>query len=163
MQKKELNSTGTCPLQKRNINLPIRYHKVAKKTNILSLWFTNFRIRIFIFRNMYANATDHMTKSDLNSKFKMAAMIMTWFSQGIHLGIWQSRHQWNILKMPIKTWIAKKKHWKLLEKVTKHQNYDLLWDSKWPRNWAKNCTLKSLAQWPKIWENGGKPPKFPFF
>ena len=37
--------------------------------------------------------------------------------------------------------------------MTKHQNYDLLWDSKWPGNWAKNCTLKSLAQWPKIWEN----------
>ena len=45
----------------------------------LRLWFTNLRIRISIFRNVSVNAADHLTKSDLNSKFKMAAMIMTWF------------------------------------------------------------------------------------
>ena len=71
-----------------------------------SLWFTELRIRVYTFRNVYEDAADHMTKSDLDNEFKMAVTIMMWFLQGIPLSIWQSRHQWNILNMLIKTWIA---------------------------------------------------------
>ena len=47
-----------------------------------------------------------MTKSDLNSKIKMAATIMTWISRGIPLIIGQSMRKWNLLNTPIKTWIV---------------------------------------------------------
>ena len=83
--------------------MPVRYIKL-QKPNILILWFTDFRIVVSTFRNIYVNASDNMTKSDLNRKFKMAATIMAWFSRGIPLGIWQSRRQWNILNTLIKTW-----------------------------------------------------------
>ena len=82
-----------------------KIHKL-QKPNILSLWFTDLRISVSTFRNVYVNEADHMTKSGLNSELKMAATIMTWFSQGIPLGIGQSRRKWNILNTPIKTWIA---------------------------------------------------------
>ena len=77
-----------------------------QKPNILSLWFTDLRIPVSTFRNIYVNEADHVTKSDLNSVLKMAATIMTWFSWGIPLGIGKSRCKWNILNTPIKTWIA---------------------------------------------------------
>ena len=67
----------------------IKIHKL-QKPNILSLWFTDLRIPVSTFRNVYVNEADHVTtesKSDLNSKLKMAATIMTWFLQGIPLSI----------------------------------------------------------------------------
>ena len=83
-----------------------KIHKL-QKTNILSLRFTDLRIPVSTFRNVYVNEADHVTKSDLNSKLKMAAMIMMWFSRGILLGVGQSRRKWNILNMPNeKSWIA---------------------------------------------------------
>ena len=81
-----------------------KIHKL-QKPNILSPWFTDLRIPVSTFINVYVNEVDHVTKSDLNSEIKMAATIMTWFSRGIPLGIGQSRRKWNILKTPIKTWI----------------------------------------------------------
>ena len=75
----------------------------CKKNQHISQWFTDLRIRVSPFRNVYVNAADHMNKSDPNRKFKMTATIMTW---GIPLRLWQSRRQWNILKTPIKIWIA---------------------------------------------------------
>ena len=77
-----------------------------KKLNILSLWFTVLRIPVSTFRNVYVNAADHVTKSDLNSKTQMAATIMAWFSRGIPLGIWQFMRRWNVLNRLIKTWIV---------------------------------------------------------
>ena len=41
-----------------------------------SVWFADLRIRVSNFRNCYANEADHMTKSDLKSKTKVAAVIM---------------------------------------------------------------------------------------
>ena len=81
-----------------------KIHKL-QKPNILSLWFTDLRISVSTFRNVYVNEADHMTKSGLNSELKMAATIMTWFLRGIPLGIGQSRRKWNILNTPIKTWV----------------------------------------------------------
>ena len=46
-----------------------------------SFWFAGLRIRVSTFN--YANAADHMTKSDLKRKSKMAAVIMKSFSQKI--------------------------------------------------------------------------------
>ena len=82
-----------------------KIHQLQKPI-ILSLWFTDLRISVSTFRNVYVNEADHMTKSGLNSELKMAATIMTLFSRGIPLGIGQSRRKWNILNTPIKTWIA---------------------------------------------------------
>ena len=48
-----------------------------------SVWFADLRIHISDFKNCYANKADHMTKSDLKSKTKIAAVIMMWLSQGI--------------------------------------------------------------------------------
>ena len=75
----------------------------CKKNNILSMRFTDLRICISTFRNVFVNTADHVTKSDNRN---MSAMIIAWFSWGIPLGIWQSRCQWNIVNTPIKTWIA---------------------------------------------------------
>ena len=82
-----------------------KIHKL-QKPNILSPWFTDLRIPVSTFRNVYVNEADHVTKSDLNSELKMAATIMTRFSWGIPLSIGQSRRKWNILNILIKTWIA---------------------------------------------------------
>ena len=41
-----------------------------------SVWFADFRIRLSDFRNCYTNEADHMTKCDLKSKTKIAAVIM---------------------------------------------------------------------------------------
>ena len=53
-----------------------------------NVWFVDLRIRISNFRNCYANEVDHMTKSDLKSKTKIAAVIMKCLSQGILLICW---------------------------------------------------------------------------
>ena len=53
-----------------------------------NVWFVDLRIRISNFRNCYANEVDHMTKSDLKSKTKTAAVIMKWLSQGIPFICW---------------------------------------------------------------------------
>ena len=42
-----------------------------------NFWFADLRICDSDFRNCYANAADHVTKSDLKSKSKTAAVIMT--------------------------------------------------------------------------------------
>ena len=36
--------------------------------------------------------------------------------------------------------------WKLFEKVTKHQNVDLLWGPKWPRNWAFEAHIIRISE-----------------
>ena len=53
-----------------------------------SVWFADLRICVSNFRNCYANDADHMTKSDLKSKTKLAAVIMKWLSQGIPFICW---------------------------------------------------------------------------
>ena len=84
-------------------NLPISQHvkeehiNLKNIRNILSLWHTDLRIRVF---TIYVDVADHMTKSDLIRKFEMTTM--SWFSRGVLLGMWESRDKWNILKMPIK-------------------------------------------------------------
>ena len=40
-----------------------------------SAWFADLRICVSNFRNCYANEADHMTKSDLKSKTKIAAAV----------------------------------------------------------------------------------------
>ena len=50
---------------------------------IKALWFADLSIRVSTFRICYANAADHVTKSDLKSQSKIAAVIMKWLSQGI--------------------------------------------------------------------------------
>ena len=82
-----------------------KIHKL-QKPNILSLWVSDLRMPVSTFRNVYVNEADHVTKYGLNCKLKMAATIMAWFSRGIPLRVEQSRCQWNILNMLIKTWIA---------------------------------------------------------
>ena len=47
-----------------------------RKPTPQSVWFVALRIHVSNFRNCYANETDHMTKSDLKSKTKIAAVIM---------------------------------------------------------------------------------------
>ena len=47
-----------------------------RKPTHQSVWFADLRIRVYNFRNCYANEVDHMTKSDLKSKTKIAAVIM---------------------------------------------------------------------------------------
>ena len=59
------------------VETPTRKIHKLKKPNILSLWFTDLRIPVSTFRNVYVNEADHVTKSDLNSELKMAATIMT--------------------------------------------------------------------------------------
>ena len=46
-----------------------KIHKL-QKSNILSLWFTNLGNPVSIFKNVYVNEADHVTKSDLNSELK---------------------------------------------------------------------------------------------
>ena len=60
-----------------------------------SFWFADLRIRVSTFRNCYANAADHLTKSDLKSKSKIAAVIMKWLSPGIPF-IHYRQKIWNI-------------------------------------------------------------------
>ena len=50
-----------------------------QKPNILSLQFTDLRIPIPSFRDVYVNEAGHLTTSDLNTKLKLAAMIMILF------------------------------------------------------------------------------------
>ena len=47
-----------------------------RKPTHQSVWFADLRIRVSNFRNRYADEADHMTKSDLKSKTKIAAVIM---------------------------------------------------------------------------------------
>ena len=68
-------------------NHPEKRRWVAKPTH-QSIWFADLRIRVYNFRNCYANEVDHMTKSDLKSKIKIAAVIMKWRSQGIPFICW---------------------------------------------------------------------------
>ena len=49
-----------------------------------SFWFVDLNIRVSTFRNCYANAADHVTKSDLKNKSKKAAVEIKWLSQGIY-------------------------------------------------------------------------------
>ena len=55
------------------------------------------------FRNCYANEADHVTKSDLKSKTKIAAVIMKWLSQGIPFICWNVGI---FLNTAIFTWIT---------------------------------------------------------
>ena len=50
-----------------------------------SFWFADLRTRVSTLKNWYANTADHVTKSDLKGKSKIAAVIMMWLSQGIPL------------------------------------------------------------------------------
>ena len=50
-----------------------------RKPTHQSVWFADLRIRVSNFRNCYTNEADHMTKSDLKSKTKIAAVIMKCF------------------------------------------------------------------------------------
>ena len=59
-----------------------------RKPTHQSVWFADLRIRVSNFRNCYTNEADHMTKSDLKSKTKIAAVIMKWLSQGIPFICW---------------------------------------------------------------------------
>ena len=59
-----------------------------RKPTHQSVWFADLRICVSHFRNCYANEADHMTKSDLKSKTKIAAVIMKWLSQGIPFICW---------------------------------------------------------------------------
>ena len=57
-------------------NLPISQHvkehiNLKNMRNILSLWHTDLRIRVF---TIYVDVADHMTKSDLIRKFEMTTM-----------------------------------------------------------------------------------------
>ena len=36
--------------------------------------------------------------------------------------------------------------WKLFEKVTKHQNFDLLWGPEWPRNWTFGAHIVHISE-----------------
>ena len=80
-----------------------KIHKLSKTQHIETLAY--LKIPVSTFRKFYSGAADHVTKSDINMKFKMTATIMTWFSRGISLGIWESRPQWN-MNTHIKTCIA---------------------------------------------------------
>ena len=71
IELKEMNWSEPC------IETIIRKIHKVQKPNISSLWFTDLRIPISTFRNVYVNEADHVTKSDLNSKLKIAATIMT--------------------------------------------------------------------------------------
>ena len=59
-----------------------------RKPTHQSVWFADLRIRVSNFRNCYANEAGLMTKSDLKSKTKIAAVIMKWLSQGIPFVCW---------------------------------------------------------------------------
>ena len=59
-----------------------------RKPTHQSGWFADLRFRVSNFRNFYANEADHMTKSDLKSKTKIAAVIMEWLLQGIPFIFW---------------------------------------------------------------------------
>ena len=52
-----------------------RNAEVLRKPMHQCFWFADLRILVSTFRNCYANAADHMTKSDLKSKSKIAAVI----------------------------------------------------------------------------------------
>ena len=60
----------------------------CENQRIGSVWFADLRIHVSNFRNCYSNEADHLTKSDLKSKTKIAAMIMKWLSQGIPFICW---------------------------------------------------------------------------
>ena len=59
-----------------------------RKPTHQSVWFADLGIRVFNLRNCYADEADHMTKSGLKSKTKIAAVIMKWLSQGIPFICW---------------------------------------------------------------------------
>ena len=59
-----------------------------RKPTHQSVWFADLRSRVSNFRNCYTNEADHMTKSELKSKTKIAAVIMNWLSQGIPFICW---------------------------------------------------------------------------
>ena len=59
-----------------------------RKQTHQSVWFADLGIRVSNFRNCYVNEADHVTKSDLKSKSKIAAVIMKWLSQGIPFICW---------------------------------------------------------------------------
>ena len=50
-----------------------------RKPTHQSVWFADLRIRVSNFTNCYADEADHMIKSDLKSKTKIAAVITKWF------------------------------------------------------------------------------------
>ena len=68
-------------------NHPEKRDELRKPTH-QSVWFADLRIRVSNFRNCYTNEADHMTKSDLKTKTKIAAVIMKWLSQGIPFICW---------------------------------------------------------------------------
>ena len=62
-----------------------------------NFWLADLRIHVSDFTNCYANATDHMTKSDLKIKSQTAVVIMTWLLQGIPFICWNVgtyKHLW---------------------------------------------------------------------
>ena len=61
---------------------------VLRKPPHQSVWFADLRICVSNFRNCYADEADHMTKSDLKSKTKIAAVIMKRLSQGTPFICW---------------------------------------------------------------------------
>ena len=61
--------------------------KLRKPTH-QSVWFAGLGIGVSNFRNCYTNEADHMTKSDLKNKTKIAAVIIKWLSQGFPLYVW---------------------------------------------------------------------------
>ena len=71
--------------------------EVAKNQHIKPL--------VYWLENLHFHFQKCLCRCDLNRKFKMAAMMMT-FLRGIPFSIWESRRQWNILNMSIKIWIA---------------------------------------------------------
>ena len=62
------------------------------------------------------------------------------------LGLWgpYSTHFWKYLwaSEAILMWNL----WKLFEKVTKVQNFHLLWDPKWPKNWAFEAHIVHISE-----------------
>ena len=60
----------------------------CENQHIKAFGLLDLRIRVSNFRNCYTNEADHMTKSDLKSKTKIAVVIMKWLSQGIPFICW---------------------------------------------------------------------------
>ena len=60
----------------------------CENQHIKAFGLLTWELAFFNLRNCYADEADHMTKSDLKSKTKIAAVIMKWLSQGIPFICW---------------------------------------------------------------------------
>ena len=65
------------------VEITKRNAEELRKATHQSFCFADVRIRVSTFRNYYANAADHVTKSDLKRKSTIAAVITMWLSQGM--------------------------------------------------------------------------------